>query len=209
MRKYSYTRPSTFVKRSANRSLTTYQISAQFVQLFPRYGKGGTSARAHVQMSKVKNTVFAVWNLVSVSLAAKRLNSPKTLLYVYQRCWISTKVILKKMKVKVRSQKVTKYKVTCMPYDACFLGHFTRRCQQWWLFDPMTLLNLTFDGSQVKVRSNKVKILNQYFCINSTCFWLGISTGFQICPQFSFTMCRTPKNCKSKMTAYHFCYITL
>ena len=50
VRAHSYTPPITFVKRLTNESLIMYQISAQSVQPFPRYGNGGTSARAHVLM---------------------------------------------------------------------------------------------------------------------------------------------------------------
>ena len=39
-----------FCESLANGSLTTYQISAQSRRPFPIYGKGGTSARAHVQV---------------------------------------------------------------------------------------------------------------------------------------------------------------
>ena len=44
------TPPLSFVKRQANRSLNTNRSSARSVQTFPRYGKGGTSAGALVQM---------------------------------------------------------------------------------------------------------------------------------------------------------------
>ena len=45
--------------------LATCQISTQSVQSFPRYGKGGTSARAHVQMYPTHDllTCIASWSL--------------------------------------------------------------------------------------------------------------------------------------------------
>ena len=48
VRTCSSTRPVTSVKRLGNVSLTTYQISAQSVQPFPRCRQGGTSARAAI-----------------------------------------------------------------------------------------------------------------------------------------------------------------
>ena len=48
VRRCTCTPPLTFVKRQANGSLATNQISAQSVQPLPRYGKGGASARAQV-----------------------------------------------------------------------------------------------------------------------------------------------------------------
>ena len=73
----------------------------------------------------------------------------------YPKCWldiqkgycISTKGILTKAQ---RQGQVTEghyeIKVTNMPCDTCFLGHFAHRYRWWQSFDPMTSSNLTFDG---------------------------------------------------------------
>ena len=56
------------------------------------------------------------------------------------------------------------------------------------VIDPMASSNLTLDGGQVKVKSNKVKSLNQYFYIKGTYFVFRIFSGFQICHLFSSAM---------------------
>ena len=48
------TPPQTFVKRLANGFLMIHQISAQSAWPFPRYGKGGTSARADVPYPRLQ-----------------------------------------------------------------------------------------------------------------------------------------------------------
>ena len=44
-----------------------------------------------------------------------------------------------------------------------FLGHFVRNYRYWWSFEPLTSSGATFDGGQVKVRSNLMSFRNQYF----------------------------------------------
>ena len=111
---------------------------------------------------------------------------------------MSTKVVLKKVIVGERSQKVTKKRVTSIPCDTSFPCHFARIYRQWWSSNPMTSLSLTCNGWQFKFKSNEIKFSNQHFCINGTSSWLRIASGFQICALFSSTLCRAPRTCKSK-----------
>ena len=74
-----------------------------------------------------------------------------------------------------------KIKVTSSRATHAFLAILHRK---WCSFDVMTSFRLTVRGGQVHVRPNKVKFSNQYFCIRRTCFWLRISSGFQICIVF-------------------------
>ena len=74
--------------------------------------------------------------------------------------------MLKKVKVEVRSQKGYQYhkiKVTNLLCDKYFPGLFARRYRWWQSFDHVASSNQTFDGAHVKIRSNKVKFLNQHF----------------------------------------------
>ena len=80
---------------------------------------------------------------------------------------MSTKVILKKVKFKVRSQKVTNNISYRHAVRHMFSGPFCMQISIVWSFDPMTSSKWTFDG-QVNVRKNKVKFPNQYFGIKST-----------------------------------------
>ena len=150
------------------------------------------------------SSVFLFWVLGSVGRTARRLHSPKALctclrriLHEYEgHAWKGQGLVTKGH---------YKIKVTNIPCNTSFLGHAARKYRWWQSFDPMTSYNLTFDGGQVKVRSNKVKISvgqSRYFCIKRTCFLLRISSGFQTCHYFSSTMRRAPKkNRKSKMTS--------
>ena len=63
---------------------------------------------------------------------------------------------------------------------------------QWQSFDPMASSNMTFDGGQVKVRSNEVTFSNKCFNIKHM-FLAQISSGFHIWHQFASAMRRTPK----------------
>ena len=71
-----HVRTSTFVKHLANGSLITYQISAQSIQPFPRYGKGGTPARAHVQVYPIHDLCNVHRYFVS-GLAPRQLRGAK------------------------------------------------------------------------------------------------------------------------------------
>ena len=68
---------------------------------------------------------------------------------------MSMMAILKKVKVKASHKRTLKIKVTSMPNKTNYLGHFALRYRKRWSFDFMTSSYLTFDGSQVNVRSKR------------------------------------------------------
>ena len=76
MRTCSYAPPSFFAKSPASGSLTTYQISAQSTQPFPRYGKGGTSARVYVRTCIGNPPVTCVICVAARSPNAHQILSP-------------------------------------------------------------------------------------------------------------------------------------
>ena len=44
----------------------------------------------------------------------------------------------------------------------------------------------------------RCQISKSISCTQNTCFWLRVSSGFQICRSFSSLVCRTPIHCESK-----------
>ena len=126
---------------------------------------------------KVRSKVTVTfWALGSVRRAAKRSHSltaldkfPESMLNKYKGH------SYKKSRSRSDTKGHSKIKVTNVPCDTCFLGHFAPRYRWWQPFDPITSSNLTFDGGQVKVRSNEVEFSNQYFYIKSMCYVLRIS----------------------------------
>ena len=125
--------------------------------------------------------VFTFWALGSVRRAAKRSLSPEVLDRWPERILLKLKGTWKGQGQGQVTKGHYKIKFTDMPCGTCFLGHFARRYRWWQWFDHMTSSDKTFDGGQVKVRSNKVKILNPYSYVESTCFLLSISSGFHTC----------------------------
>ena len=76
---------------------------------------------------------------------------------------MSTQIILKKVKVNVRTQMIAKKEVDSIPCHPSFLGHFARRYRRMYIkvvhadtfssLNSMASFGLTFDGDQIKVRS--------------------------------------------------------
>ena len=62
----------------------------------------------------------------------------------------------------------------------------------------MTSSKITFYGGQAMVRSQKLKFSNKYFCIKAQVSDSKVSHDSKYVISF-FTMCRTPKYCKSKI----------
>ena len=125
---------------------------------------------------QIKNTVFTVLALESVTWAAKGSNVPKVL--ACSRKVLHVNEVLKTTTSghKCHLNKNHKHTVRHM----CFLGHFAHRYLYSWSFDHIKSFALTFDGVQAKVRSNKVKFGNKYLRINITPFRHKIYSDFQI-----------------------------
>ena len=99
--------------------------------------------------------------------------------YIWGGGCISTKVMLKK--VKVKSQKVNKNKSLNHAVRHMFSGSFPRRSIR-------SRLRLNF---QIDI-----------FCIITTCPWLSVSSEFQIWLLFSCTMYKTPKILQFKKSSH-------
>ena len=114
--------------------------------------------------SKVTMKRFTFWGLGLVRRDTKSPHSPKVLGKCPRRVLHEYEGHARKGQGQGQVTKVHyKIKVTNMPCDACFLGHFARRSRWWQSFDPMTSSNLTFDGGQFKVRSRSGQIFKSIF----------------------------------------------
>ena len=103
----------------------------------------------------MRNAGFTMWARGSVNRGTKSSNSSKVFLYVYERYCTSAKVVFGK--VKVRSQKNTEKAQACRAIHVFWvILHLNNKSDG--NLTPMTSSSLTFDGDQVKVRSNNVKV---------------------------------------------------
>ena len=137
-------------------------------------------------------SVFRLWALGSVRRLQRAQTHLKCWVNIHGGCCMSTKVIVKK--VKVRSQKVSIKQRS----QACRATHF-------WV-----VLNAAIDGDIIwpydviqpdwtEGRSRWGQRRSNFHIKIFTLF--RIPLGFQICHLFSSTMCRTPKKSQVKMTS--------
>ena len=63
------------VKRIASGPLITHQVSVQSVPPFPRYGKGGTSARAHMRTCRCTRSMTSIKGIATWSLTTYRISA--------------------------------------------------------------------------------------------------------------------------------------
>ena len=114
--------------------------------------------------SKVTINVSTFWGPGSIRRSSKSSHSPKVLGECPRRILHAYAEHTSKGQGQSQVTKGHfKIKVTNMPCDACFLGHFARRYRWQQSFDPMSSPNLTFDAGQVKVRPRSDQIFNSIF----------------------------------------------